>query len=51
MRKYEILYTISKSDSSYDSYSISRKYFKKSILIAKKAYYHNKFMDINNKPI
>ena len=29
MRKYERLYKISKSDSSYDSYIISRKYFKK----------------------
>ena len=48
MRKYERLYKISKSDSSYDSYIISRKYFKKSIFIAKKEYYHNKFIEIKN---
>ena len=48
MRKYERLYKISKSDSSFDSYIISRKYFKKSILIAKKEYYHNKFIEIKN---
>ena len=48
MRKYERLYKISKFDSSYDSYIISRKYFKKSILIAKKNYYLNKFIEIKN---